>query len=73
MGIWPQADIALVHFRWCSLPVLVTLILCFCAAIDLMLSLKVLAERGIMLTTTGESISVSHIDMLQLLLQPHAN
>ncbi|XP_058975799.1 gustatory receptor for sugar taste 64c-like [Musca domestica] len=53
LGVWPRADIALVRFKWCSLPVLVTLTLCLFATMDLFLSLKVVTEMGIMLTTTG--------------------
>ena len=54
MGVWPTADIENVYFKWFTLPVLVTLILIAFATLDLFLSLRVMSQQGLKLSTTGE-------------------
>uniref|UniRef100_A0A1I8PVU0 Gustatory receptor n=1 Tax=Stomoxys calcitrans TaxID=35570 RepID=A0A1I8PVU0_STOCA len=53
LGVSPNSDVALVCFQWLSLAMLATIALCIFASIDLFLSLKVVIEHGIKLTTTG--------------------
>lgn len=53
MGVWANADVQLVQFKWLTLPVLVTAIMIGFATMDFCLSFKVMSEQGLKLKTTG--------------------
>ncbi|KAM7357432.1 gustatory receptor 64c isoform 2-T2 [Cochliomyia hominivorax] len=52
LGVWPGVDVKQLQFRWISLPVMVTITMIGFAFLDFCLTLKVLTEQGLKLTTT---------------------
>ncbi|KAM7357434.1 gustatory receptor 64c isoform 4-T4 [Cochliomyia hominivorax] len=53
LGVWPGVDVKQLQFRWISLPVMVTITMIGFAFLDFCLTLKVLTEQGLKLTTTA--------------------